>query len=282
MKQKERSLSWTRTLYVLVALVLVSLALILLSQGRYLQPVESAIGTVMNPIQGAVSGVTSGAGSWIDAFSRTKELEEDNKALRTALEALTAENAQLEALKRENEQLRAMLKFQQDRPETQAVLATNIGGDPSGLKEILTIDRGSKQGLAVGMAVVSPGGILVGQVSAVKEERATVLLITDVESSIGVASQRTQSPGIMEGQWQKGGRLLVRRIPRDADVNEGDILVTSGVGGMAGSFPQGLIAGQILKVQQNDVQTDKAAEALPLAQLSSLESVLVITNGTQK
>jgi rod shape-determining protein MreC len=71
----------------------------------------------------------------------------------------------------------------------------------------------------------------------------------------------------------------MRRIPRDADVKEGDILLTSGIGG---NFPKGLIAGQILKVPQNDVQTDKEAEAYPLVELNSLEGVLVITSGAQK
>ncbi|HEX9987708.1 MAG TPA: rod shape-determining protein MreC [Chloroflexia bacterium] len=279
MKQKDRSLSWTRTLYLLVALVLVSLALIFLSQGRYLQPVESVAGQVLTPIQQAASDATSGIGSWIDAISRAKNLEEENAKLRAAFESVTAENAQLQELKRENEQFRKMLKFQAERPEIRGVLANNIGGDPTGLKEMLTIDKGSNSGIAPGMAVVSPGGILVGLVTEVKADRATVLKITDVESSIGVTTQRTQTPGVLEGKWQTGGRLLMRRIPRDADVIEGDILLTSGIGG---DFPKGLIAGQILNVRQNDVQTDKEAEAYPLVELNSLEGVLVITSGAQK
>jgi rod shape-determining protein MreC len=279
MKQKDRSLSWTRTLYLLVALVLVSLALIFLSQGRYLQPIESVAGQVLTPIQQAASDATSGIGSWIDAISRAKSLEEENAKIRAAFESVTAENAQLQEMKRENEQLRQMLKFQADRPEIRGVLASNIGGDPTGLKEMLTIDKGSNSGIAPGMAVVSPGGILVGLVTEVKADRATVLKITDVESSIGVTTQRTQTPGVLEGKWQTGGRLLMRRIPRDADVKEGDILLTSGIGG---NFPKGLIAGQILNVRQNDVQTDKEAEAYPLVELNSLEGVLVITSGAQK
>lgn len=279
MKPKERSLTWTRTLYLLVALVLLSLALILLSQGRHLQPLESATNIVLNPIQQAVHDTTSTVGGWLDAVRRISDLESENKKLRAAYDSLTAENARLEALQRENEQLRAMLKFQAERPDITAVQASNIGGDPSGQREILTIDRGRNDGIAPGMAVISPGGILVGQISDAKADRSTVLLLTDVSSSIAVATQRTQTPGVLEGQWQKGGRLLVSRIPRDADVKEQDILLTSGIGG---TFPRGLIAGQILKVRQSDVQMEKEAEALPLVELNSLENVLVVTNGTQK
>lgn len=279
MKPKDRSVSWMRTLYLLVALVLVSLALILLSQGRNLQPVESATSGVFTPLQQAAHDATSGVGSWIDGLRRIGTLEDENRQLRAALDAVTAENATNQEYKRENEQLRAMLKFQSDRPDIKAVLASNIGGDPSGLKEILTIDRGSTSGLAPGMAVVSPGGILVGQISSVKADRATVLLITDTESSVLVTTQRTQTPGVVEGQWQKGGRLLMRHIPRDADIKEQDILLTSGLNG---GFPRGIIVGQISKTAQSDVQMEKEAEAYPLVELNSLENVLVITNGSEK
>jgi rod shape-determining protein MreC len=272
---KERSFSWTRTLYLLVALVLVSLSLILLSQGRYLQPLESVAGQVFNPIQQAAHSVTSGVGDWLGSIGRGHDLAEENKQLRTTIERLTTDNTALKALESENEQLRALLKFQTDRPELTGVVAKSIGGDPTGQMEILTLDRGSKDGLAEGMAVVSTGGILIGQISAVKPERSTVLLITDVGSSLPVVTQRTQKPGVLTGQWQKGGRLLMQRIPRDADVVEGDMLLTSGVGG---SLPDGLIVGVISKVLQGDVQMEKDAEASPLVELKSLESVLVIKN----
>ncbi len=279
MKQKDRSLSWTRTVYLLVALVLVSLALVLLSQGRQLGPVEGAASVVFTPVQQFVHDATSGVGGWIDSVRRAHDLEEENKQLRTALDAVTAENATNQEYKRENEQLRAMLKFQTDRPEIAAVLANNIGGDASGQMEIMTIDRGVADGIRDGMAVISPGGILMGTVLSTKKDRSTVLLITDHSSSVAVASQRTQSPGTLKGMWQEGGRLSVQHIPRDADMKEGDLLLTTGTGG---KIPKGLIAGSVSAVHQNDVQSEKDAEALPLVELNTLENVLVITSGGEK
>jgi rod shape-determining protein MreC len=279
MKRQERPLTWTRTLYLFVALVLVSLALILLSQGRQLQPVESAASQVLTPIQQAAHDVTSMVGGWVETLRRMNDLEEENKKLRTALDSVTAENVQIQELKRENESLRALLKFQSDRPDIKGVQANVIGGDPSSTSEILTIDKGTADGLAVGMAAVSPGGILVGQVKEAGANRATVLLITDIASSVAVATQNTLVPGVLEGRWQKQGRLLMRHIPRDEKIASGDILLTTGVGGV---FPRGLIAGQIYNVRQSDVATEKEAEAYPLVQLNSLENVLVITNGPGK
>jgi rod shape-determining protein MreC len=263
----------------LVALVLVSLALILLSQGRTLQPLEGIANAVFNPIQQAVSGVTSTVGGWFSGIGRMGELDAENKRLREALDAVTAENARLQEMGRENERLRAMLTFQDDRPDVQAVVANSIGGDPSGLTRVLTIDKGSASGIEDGMAVTSPGGILVGTIINVKEDRASVVLITDVNSSIPVATQRAQVPGVLDGRWQKGGNLLVSHIPRDADVQNGDVLVTSGLGG---TFPKGLLCAQIQNVRQNDVQVEKDAEAIPLVDLNALEVVLVLTSGTSE
>jgi rod shape-determining protein MreC len=276
MKQKDRTLSWTRTLYLLVALVLVSLALILLSNGRTLQPVEGITSAVFNPIQQAVSGVTSTIGGWFSGIGHMGELDAENKRLREALDAVTAENARLQELGRENERLRAMLTFQDARPDVQAVVANSIGGDPSGLTRVLTIDKGSASGIVQGMAVTSPGGILVGTIDSVKSDRASVLLLTDINSSIPVATQRAQVPGVLDGQWQKGGNLTMAHIPRDADVQNGDVLVTSGLGG---TFPKGLLCAQIQNVRQNDVQVEKDAEAIPLVDLTNLDVVLVVTSG---
>lgn len=279
MKQKDRTLSWTRTLYLLVALVLVSLGLILLSNGRTLQPVEAVTSAIFNPIQQAVSGVTSTVGGWFSGIGHMGELDAENKRLREALDAVTAENARLQELGRENDRLRAMLTFQDSRPDVQAVVANSIGGDPSGLTRVLTIDKGSDAGIVKGMAVTSPGGILVGTVDSVKSDRASILLITDVNSSIPVASQRAQVPGVLDGQWQKGGNLVMSHIPRDADVQNGDVLVTSGLGG---TFPKGLLCAQVQNVRQNDVQVEKDAEAIPLVDLTTLDVVLVVTNGATK
>ena len=167
-----------------------------------------------------------------------------------------------------------MLTFQIARPETQAVVANSIGGDPSGLTRVLTIDEGSNAGIKEGMAVTSPGGILVGTIQAVKTDRSTVLLLTDIDSKIPVATQRTQVPGVLEGQWQKGGNLLATHIPRDADVQAGDVLVTSGLGG---TFPRGLLCAQMQNVHQNDVQVEKDGDAIPLVDLTGLGMVLVVT-----
>ena len=271
---KERQLSWTRTLYVLVALVLVSLALILLSQGRHLEPLERIASGVFTPIQRAVSDATTSVGTWFGSLGRGPALEEENRRQDATIEQLMAENATLQALRRENEQLKLMLQFQSERPEIAAVEARYIGGDPSGQMEVMTIDRGTDHGVAAGMPVVSPSGVLVGQVSAVKSERATVILITDVGSTVPIETQRTRVAGTLEGKWQEGGRLLARRFPRDADVIEGDLLVTSGVGD---TFPKGLLVAQVSRLRQSDVQMEKEAEAYPIADLDNLESVLVIT-----
>lgn len=274
MKQKDRSLSWTRTLYLLVALVLVSLALILLSRGEQLGPVESTVNTVLTPVQQFTRDVTTGVGSWINSLGRGQQLEDENSKLRALVDALSAENARLQEAARENEELRKALKFQTDRPDLTGVIANNIGGDPSSQREILTIDRGTADGIKDGMAVLSTAGIMIGTIEEAQQDRATVLLITDQESRVPVTTQRSQTPGMLEGMYQQGGVLRMTRIPRDQDIVKDDVLLTSGLGG---TFPRGLIIGQVSAVHQNDVQTEKMADALPLVDMYAQENVLVVT-----
>ena len=197
MKSKERPLTWTRTLYLFVALVLVSLALILLSQGRQLQSVEGVASQVFTPVQQAVHNATSSVGGWIETLGHMKDIEDENKKLRVALDQLTAENARIQQLERDNANLRSLLKFQSDRPDIKGIQANVIGGDPSSTMEILTIDAGTQDGITPGMAVLSTGGILVGQIKDAKVNRATVLLITDIASSVAVATQNRDRKSVV-------------------------------------------------------------------------------------
>ena len=100
---KERQFSWTRTVYLLVALVLVSLALILLSQGRHLEPLERIASGVFTPIQRAVSDVTTNIGNWFGSIGRGPALEEENRRQQATIEQLMAEITTLQDLRREKD-----------------------------------------------------------------------------------------------------------------------------------------------------------------------------------
>src|SRR5690242_9135315 len=117
MKPRDRSLGSSRTVSLLVTLVIISLVLILVSQSPQLQPVQDALHAAIAPVQKAVNDGSSSVGGWIETLRRMDDLRRENEQLRQDLESLTTENAKLQELQRQNDDLRRQLKFQTDFPK---------------------------------------------------------------------------------------------------------------------------------------------------------------------
>ncbi len=259
---------------------LAALALLVLSGLGQLTPVQDAVGAVAAPVQRGLVSVASGARS---AASRLASLGSDEQAeiarLRAEVDRLTAQNVQLQQLRRENDQLREQLGFTSAHPELPLLNARVIGRDPASIRQYLVIDRGAAQGVQPGMAIVHPGGALVGQVLRVERNRSEVLLITDVESGIAAKVQDTHADGIIEGRWQKGYLLEMRYIQQGltADgkprVAPGKWVVSSGLGGR---IPDGILIGRVESVEQRDTELEQRARVLPAVDIRSVESVLVV------
>ncbi|HUS18003.1 MAG TPA: rod shape-determining protein MreC [Chloroflexia bacterium] len=277
MKSRDRSLESTRnasrTLTLLASCVLVTLALITLSQTAAFQPVQAVLEQAVAPLQRAVTDGAQGINSWVQTANAARTLQQDNATLQDQIAQLQTENARLRAKQAENDTLRTMLGFQIEKPDLQLLPASVIGRDPSGLSRMLTLDRGSADGVREGMAVTSPGGVLLGKVRQVTPNGSTVLLIDDIDSSISATVDRTNLAATVQGQAQHGGRLLVLHLAQGGDVARGDLLKTSGLGG---TLPRGLLVGQIYEVHQKDIDQEQEALAYPLAIPETVSQVLVV------
>jgi rod shape-determining protein MreC len=275
MKPRDRSLGSSRTVSLLVTLVIISLVLILVSQMPQLQPVQNALQAVVAPVQKAVNDGSNAVGGWIETVRRMDDLRRENEQLKLDMESLTSENARLQELRRENEELRRQLKFEQEFPNLRPTGAVVLSRDPSGLSQILVIDKGKADGVQIDQAVTDLGGYFIGRIRGVDgDHRAQVMLITDIDSSVSVYVDRTGANGLAEGRWP-AGLLMVRHLARDANVGKGDLIKTAG----SGLVPRGLLLGQIYNVTANDIQLEQEADAYPLATLSAVDQVLVILGG---
>lgn len=183
-------------------------------------------------------------------------------------------NAMREAVQ-ENQRLRGLLAFKEDTGHS-TMTARVIGMDPTSLFKTITIGKGSADGVSKGMAVVANEGV-VGRVLNSSAESSRVLLITDRNSNVDTLIQRSRDRGIAEGG--DFGLLQFKYLPRSADAAEGDLLVTSGVGGV---FPKGLIIGSISKLDKGAGGIFLYAEIKPAVNFSKLEEVLVITNSPRE
>jgi rod shape-determining protein MreC len=209
---------------------------------------------------------TSGTFSSIFSLGR---LQKENAQLKDNVNRLQAEVAQLSEAKKENEQLKKDLGFVTSnnfRYEAAEVLAF----DPSNLRGVLTIDKGSKDGLKTGMAVIS-NGFLAGRISEVSEKTARVQLVTDPTSAIPVTLQSANTNGIARGGIGYG--LTMEKIPQGEKITEGDTVITSGLGG---EVPKGLVLGTVEKItrQENSLFID--TNVRPLANMGTLSRLIVI------
>jgi rod shape-determining protein MreC len=213
-----------------------------------------------------LSGGTSGFFSGIFQLGR---LQSDNASLRDSINKLQAQVAQLSEDKKENDHLKALLGFTKAH-DFAYESATVVAYDPTNIRGNLTIDKGSKNGLKVGMAVISDG-FLIGRVGKVDKNTARIQLITDPTSVIPVVIQNSSTSGVANGQIGYG--LTMQKIPQGEKVDTGNTVITSGLGG---DIPKGLIVGTIETTQKADNTLFISADIRPSADLSSLSRLIVI------
>jgi rod shape-determining protein MreC len=225
---------------------------------------------ICSPFQKGATSVSRSIGGVLQRVVSLTQVQQENEKLKHRIAELQNENHQMKEMALANERLRNLLQFRQQMV-TSMMGAEVIGQDPSPWFKSVTIDKGEKQGLRKGMAVISPEGV-VGQILKTSPDYATVLLITDYNSAIDAIVQRTRAKGIVEGKEEN--RCQLKYLLRTEDVEPGDVVITSG---MDGKFPKGLMVGEIKKVDKRHFGVFQYAELVPKVDLARLEEVFVIT-----
>lgn len=263
-----------QTAALLAALLVLSLGLIVLDGRNQLNGAKGMLGDIVAPVGEGLSDLGGRFSSGRQVGDA--ELIAENERLQDENDRLLADNARLQTLEPRVEQLEAQLDFQEDHPLLLDVTAGVVGRDPQSRERFLIIDRGSTDGVAVGMPVVSPH-FLVGQVVEVDANRSRVLLVVDSAFQTGAQLQSSGDGGVVYGRWQAGGRMVMRHIPPDSEVAENELVITSG---LTSGIPAGLIIGQVIGVERDELRNEVQADVIPAVNFETLQSVTVIT-GTQ-
>ncbi len=227
------------------------------------KPVLAASGVIERIVTAPFRFVESGAEGYILLVRTHRE----NERLNRELERLRLENGITNELLLENERLRDLLAFKKLHSPS-SVMAQIIGKDSSPSSRTITIDKGEDSGLEKDMAVVTASGV-VGKVQAVLPGTAKVVLLTDPASTLAVRVQRNREEGLLEGKLE---RCALKYVSYYADIQEGDLLVTSGLDGI---YPKGLPVATVVKVTKHEANAFQTVIAKPAATLSRLEEVLV-------
>ena len=260
----------------LIVAIIVLIVAFLVSQTGLFQPVRDLASGLLAPVQDQFSRFSRTVSDWVQGGRDLVALRDENRELRAEVDRLSVELLHLEEASKEIEQLRTLLDFTQAYPAYQfkgtEVIGRAVAEGTSNLYPDLVLDVGESDGIARNMPVVTERG-LVGRVLDVYPHACRVLLLADPRSSVNALVQRSRVTGLVEGR--PGGKLLMTRIPHDSSIAEGDIVITSGLGG---AFPKALIIGQVSKVIRNDVELFLQAEIQPTVDFNRLERALVITN----
>lgn len=239
-------------------------------QGGHLDHAREGLAVVVYPVRAAVD-IPLSAWDWLSmALASRIELLEENERLRHELLELNFSQQQLAALREENARLRKLLDSSR-RMALDVQVASLLRADLDPFRHRVTINRGSDSGVRKGMAMLDADGVI-GQVTLAAPGTSQAILITDPGHAIPVEVNRN---GVRTVAFGTGAldRLELPFLPNSADIQEGDLLVTSGLGGR---FPPGYPVATVTSVSRDPGQTFASIIATPVAQLERIHEVLLV------
>ena len=218
-----------------------------------------------------ITDIPARLAEWSDTNIRSRNhLLEDNDKLRQENLLLSGRSQQLSALMAENTRLRALLNSTA-LLRNDVLVAELIGVSPDPVRHQMILNKGANEGVYVGQPLIDEEGLL-GQVVAVSELSSRVLLITDATHALPVQVNRNGVRAIAEGTGALGS-LEIHHVAATTDIEEGDLLVSSGLGGR---FPVGYPVAQVSKVVRDPGQAFATVEARPVAALDRSRHVLLV------
>ena len=258
-----------------VTIVLLSVAfcgMIIYSLQSDANGISSSVSTVVSPLQKIVYNINSRVKETVDFFLNFSEVKLENEQLKQKNAELANELIEYESLKDEVERLREALNFTESRSNYNYVGVNIIGYSGSSLSDGYIIDKGSNDGIAKNMVVVSYKGL----VTKVSSNFAVVQSILNENIAVAVMDQQTRdATGVLQGLSDKKdtNMTVVYNLPIDSDVKEGDIIITSGLGKI---YPKEIPVGTVVSVQEDNVKVMKSAVVEPFVNFNKLEELFVV------
>ncbi len=263
--------------YILAGLSLFCIVLIAVTSinNSILAPLRTGVGYVLVPFQSGVNAVGTSLYNGIRDLSTLREAQAENEDLKNRVAELTEENNRLQAEQYELERLRELYELDQDYMQYEKVAARVIAKDSGNWFQIFRINKGADDGIRENMNVIAGGG-LVGIVTDVGANYATVCSIIDDSSRVSCMSMRSGDNCIVSGDLTlyKEGLLGLDHVKKEADIQEGDKIVTSNISDV---FLPGILVGYAKELTTDSNNVTKSGEIVPVAQFDNLQEVLVIT-----
>ena len=263
--------------YILAGLTFFCVLLIAVTSinSSFLTPLRTGVGYVLVPLQSGVNAVGTGLYNSMRNYSSLKEAQAENARLTQRVDQLTEENNRLQSDLYELSRLRELYELDQEYMQYEKVAARVIAKDSGNWFQIFRIDKGSADGIKVNMNVMAGGG-LVGIVTDVGANYATVRAIIDDDSNVSGMSMRSGATFNVTGDLTlyQEGRLGLDHIKKDDDIQDGDKIVTSNISDI---FLPGILIGYASDLTTDANNVTKSGYIIPVAEFDNLQEVLVIT-----
>ncbi len=263
---------FTKKRFFIFAVFILLIFAVLTYQGIKGDSDTSAVGFLNYPLEILEEGISifiGGVKGFFNSYILIVGEAEENQRLTEQFKKIEqVKNQYLEA-KRENERLRGLLELRSQRTDYIAV-ADVFARDPTNWFQILWINKGLDDGISKDMVAITPSG-LVGRIHRVFKKRASIILITDVNSSVAARIQTSRIEGILEGRGDN--RCYLKYVSQDAGVKVGESIITSGLDGI---YPEGILIGFITDVKKESGALFLLIEVEAAQNLNSVEEVAVL------
>lgn len=216
---------------------------------------------------------------FFENVNELKVIYEENQVLKSHLDSYAQMAVEVNVLRRQNESLKEALDMKESLYDMNVIPALVIHRSPDRWNDFVGINKGEQHGIEPDMAVITSNG-LVGKVKQVSQFTSTIQLLKDHDRtnriSAMVDTEEEEIYGFIEGFDEQTGALLLRKIEAVAEIEVGQTVVTSGLGGI---FPQGLLIGEVLRVESDEYGLTKNALVKPSASFHNLDYVMIIKRG---
>ena len=259
----------------IVVLSVAFLGIIIFSLKNNSNIISSGVGSVISPLQKIIYNANDKLKESFDFFINFSKVKQEN-------EELAAKNAELEnklveynRMKDENTTLREMFDYSQANQNYNYLGCNIVGYSGGNISNGYIIDKGTNDGVKKDMIVITPQG-LVGKVT--KSESSCSIVQTILNENIAVASMvesTRETTGILQGATDNKNKNLavLSNIPIDSEIKEGDVILTSGLGGM---YPKEIRIGEVVSVEIDTVGIMKKAVVKPYVDFNKLEGLFVV------
>ncbi len=263
-----------------VVLVLAALAALITIGSMFLWPgkagaFNNAVSLVVNPVKNGVTLLVNKAERLYDYLFGYELLQAQNEQLQEELANMNQDIRDAQTYKAENERLRSLENLTDKHTDYQLEIANVVSWGGSGYGSTMTISQGSSVGLDTGMCVITETGQVIGIITEVGTNWATVTTILDTTSEIGAYIFGSGYSCIAQGDFtlMKEGNLRASYLSSSATIRNSDQLLTSGDGDI---YPPGLVIGTVTDVGDDETNVAKYAVITPTVEIDKVEQVFVI------